>query len=68
MAHFQLAAALAQRGKLSEARTAMKAGLALHPGFTLRRFRSYVSSDHPIFLSTHARFEQALLLAGAPEG
>ena len=55
MAHFQLAAALAQLGKMSEARTAMKEGLALHPGFTMRRFRSYLSSDHPIFLvyATH---------------
>jgi hypothetical protein len=68
MAHFQLASALAQLDKLSEARTAMKVGLTLHPGFTIRRFRSYVASDHPVFLSTHARFEQALLLAGAPEG
>ena len=68
MGHFQLASALVQLGKLIEARTAMKAGLELHPGFTIRRFRSYVSSDHPIFLSTHDRFERALRLAGAPEG
>ena len=68
MAHFQVASALAQLGKMSEARTAMKEGLVLHPGFTIRRFRSYVPSDHPIFLSTHDRFEQGLLLAGVPEG
>jgi TolB-like protein/class 3 adenylate cyclase len=68
MAHIQLAAALAKLDRLSEARTEMEEGLVLHPGFTLRRFRSFISSDHPIFLSTHARFEQALRLAGAPEG
>lgn len=68
MAHFQLASALAHLGKLSEARMVMKQGLALHPGFTIRRFRSYISSDHPIFLATHARMAQGLLLAGAPEG
>ena len=67
-AHFQLAGTLAQLGKMGEARTAMKEGLALHPGFTIRRFRSYISSDHPIFLSTHARMAQGMLLAGAPEG
>jgi TolB-like protein/class 3 adenylate cyclase/Tfp pilus assembly protein PilF len=67
MAHFQLASALAHLGKLSEARTVMKQGLALHPGFTIRRFRSYISSDHPIFLATHARMAQGLLLAGLPE-
>jgi TolB-like protein len=36
MAHFQLASALAQLDKLSEARTAMKVGLTLHPGVTIR--------------------------------
>jgi TolB-like protein/class 3 adenylate cyclase/Tfp pilus assembly protein PilF len=67
-AYFQLASTLAHLGKLGEARTAMKEGLAIHPGFTIRRFRSYISSDHPIFLSTHARMAQGMLLAGAPEG
>jgi tetratricopeptide (TPR) repeat protein len=66
--HFQLASALVQLGKISEARAAMKEGLVLHPGFTMGRFRSYVPSDHPIFLSAHERFEQGLRLAGAPEG
>ena len=68
MAYFQLASSLAQLGKMSEARTAMKEGLALHPGFTMRRFLSYLASDHPIFRSTHERFAQGLLLAGAPDG
>ena len=68
IAHFQLAAALAQLGKLSEARAAMREGLALNPGFSIRHFRSYISSDNPIFLATHARICEGMRLAGAPEG
>jgi tetratricopeptide (TPR) repeat protein len=37
--HFNLAAALAQLGRLDEAQAAARAGLALDPSFTLRRFR-----------------------------
>ena len=40
LAHFHLAAALAQLGLLDEARAAAQAGLALDPGFTIRRFRA----------------------------
>jgi len=66
--YFQLAAALAQLGKLNEARTIVKGGLALNPGFTIRRFRSYLSSDNPIFLAGHARICEGMRLAGVPEG
>ena len=38
--HFNLAAALAQLGRLDEAQAAARAGLALDPNFTLRRFRA----------------------------
>jgi TolB-like protein len=44
IAYFQLAAALAQCDKLGEASAAMKEGLALNPGFTIHRFRSYLST------------------------
>jgi tetratricopeptide (TPR) repeat protein len=37
--HFNLAAALAQLGRLDEAQAAARARLALDPSFTLRRFR-----------------------------
>ena len=40
LAHFYLAAALALLGALDEARAAAKAGLALDPSFTIRRFRA----------------------------
>jgi tetratricopeptide (TPR) repeat protein len=68
IAHFHLAGSLARLGKLSEARTAMKGGLALNPGFAVRRFRSHLLSDHSVFLDYHNRICEALLLAGAPEG
>jgi tetratricopeptide (TPR) repeat protein len=40
-AHFMLAAALAQLGRLDEARSAVKAGLALDPKFTVSRPAGY---------------------------
>ena len=41
MAHFHLAAALAQLGRLDEARSAVAAGLALNPTFTIRRIQEH---------------------------
>ena len=38
LAHFGLAAALALLGSLDKARAPAKAGLALNPSFTIRRF------------------------------
>ena len=38
--HFMLAAALAQLGRLDEAHSAVKAGLALNPAFTISRARA----------------------------
>ncbi len=40
LTHFFLAATLANLGRLEEARAEAKAGLALDPGFSIRRFRS----------------------------
>ena len=51
LAHFHHAAALALLGHLNEARAATQAGLALDPGFTLRRLRVNSSSDNPIYLA-----------------
>ena len=42
-----LAAALAHLGRLDEARSAVQAGLALDPTFTISRFRARASSDNP---------------------
>ena len=68
LAHFGLAAALALRGSLDEARAAARAGLALHPSFTIRRFRDGASSDNPTFLDKRERIYQGLRMAGVPEG
>jgi tetratricopeptide (TPR) repeat protein len=67
-AHFALAAALGQLGALDEARAAAKAGLALDPDFTIRRFRFGSSSDNPTYLAGRARVCEGLRLAGVPEG
>ncbi|MCK1514106.1 adenylate/guanylate cyclase domain-containing protein [Bradyrhizobium sp. 190] len=67
-AHFALAASLGQLGALDEARTAAKAGLALDPDFTIRRFRFGSSSDNPTYLAGRARICEGLRLAEVPEG
>jgi tetratricopeptide (TPR) repeat protein len=67
-AHFSLAAALGLLGALDEARTAAKAGLALHPDFTLRRFRVGAFSDNPIYLAARERVFEGMRIAGVPEG
>jgi TolB-like protein len=68
IARFFLAAALAQCGKLDEARIAAVAGLALDPSFTIRQFRASASSDDPRYLAGRERAIEAMRLAGVPEG
>jgi tetratricopeptide (TPR) repeat protein len=67
-AHFALAAALGRLGVLDEARSAVKAGLALDPDFTIRRFCFGSSSDNPTYLAGRQRICEGLRLAGVPEG
>ena len=68
--HFNLAAVLARLGKLDEARTAVNAGLALDPSFTIRRFRdaSKARSDNPTLLAGLDRAIEGMRLAGVPKG
>jgi TolB-like protein/tetratricopeptide (TPR) repeat protein len=66
--HFSLASALGLQGSLGEARKAMTAGLALNPGFTIRRMRASKPSEHPIFLAGRERLYEGMRLAGVPEG
>jgi TolB-like protein/class 3 adenylate cyclase len=66
--HFNLAAALALLGRLDEARAAARTGLALDPGFTIRRFRRNLSSDNPTYLAGRERFYEGMREAGLPEG
>ena len=69
-AHFQLAGALARLGELDQAHAAVKAGLALDPRFTTRRYRDVTSawSDNPTFLAGRDRGLEGMRLAGVPEG
>jgi TolB-like protein len=67
-AHFNLAAALAQLGRLSEARSAVAAGLALNPTFTIRRFRKMARSDDPTVRAQGRRLVEGMHKAGVPEG
>lgn len=68
-AHFYLASALAMLGSLHEARTAASAGLAIEPGFTVRRSRSNAPSGSPEkFLAQRERIYEGLRIAGIREG
>jgi TolB-like protein len=54
-AHFVLAAAHSLSGELDEARAAAKAGLALDPGFTIRRLKAFpFSGDEQFRAATRA--------------
>jgi TolB-like protein len=70
LAHFHLAGAHVMIGDLKEARSSAEAGLALDPGFTIRRYDSdcFFLSDNPAWLSRRERFYEAMRLAGVPEG
>ena len=69
LSHFVLAAAFAQLGRLDEARSAVKAGLALNPAFTLSRARAAwtAMSDDPTFLAGLEPIFDGMRKAGVPE-
>ena len=69
LAYFALAAALAQLGRLDEARSAVKAGLALNPAFTISRARAAwtAMSDDPTYLAQLEPILEGLRKAGLPE-
>jgi TolB-like protein/class 3 adenylate cyclase/Flp pilus assembly protein TadD len=66
-AYFILAACLAHLGRLDEARQQIRAGLAVNPKFTLRRYRTGVESDNAVFLAQRERLIDGLRKAGLPE-
>jgi len=68
LAHFYLAVPLAFLGKLDEAQAATRAGLALHPTFSIRRFQRGAPSSNPTYLAGRERFYEGMRLAGVPEG
>ena len=68
LAHFHLAAALAQLGRVGEARSAVAAGLALNPTFTIHRFRRMARSDDQTVRAQGRRLVEGMRKAGVPEG
>ena len=68
-AHFALAAALAQLGRLEEARSAVKTGLALDPAYAVSRLRTNLAarSDNPTFLAQLEPVLDGMRKAGVPE-
>jgi TolB-like protein/class 3 adenylate cyclase len=68
LVHFLLASALALLGRLDQAKAAVRGGLALDPYFTIRRYRTNLSSDDPKYLAGRERIYEGLRIAGVPEG
>jgi TolB-like protein len=67
-AHFYLAVALAELGRLDEARLETKEGLSIDPTFTIRRYRADAPSDNPIFMSRRRQIYEIMRAIGVPEG
>ena len=67
--HFALAAAHAQLGRLDEARSAVKAGVALDPSFAVSRARAdwTAMSDDPTYFTQLQPIFEGLRKAGIPE-
>jgi len=65
---FNYAATLVELGRLDEAKTEVKAALALNPYFTLRRYRDGAQSDNPDYLKRRDRIIEDMRKAGVPEG
>jgi hypothetical protein len=64
-----LALALAHLGRLDEARSAARAGLALNPAFTVSRARALwtAMSDDPTYLAQLEALFDGMRTAGVPE-
>jgi TolB-like protein/DNA-binding winged helix-turn-helix (wHTH) protein len=67
--HLQLAVALVHLGRLDEARSAVKAGLALNPAYSISRARTAwtAMSNDPTHLAQLERLLEGLRNAGVPE-
>jgi hypothetical protein len=65
---FELAAALAQLGRFDEARSAVKAGLALNPTYSIARVRAdwAAESDDPTYLAQLEPIFDGMRKAGVP--
>ena len=67
--YFGLAAALARLGRIDEAQSAVKAGLALVPTYTIYGARAVWTtwSDNPTYLAQLEPILEGLRMAGVPE-
>ena len=67
--YFNLAAALALLGRLDEAHSAVRAGLALNPAFSISRAHAVrtARSDNPTYLAQLEPILEGLCRAGVPE-
>jgi tetratricopeptide (TPR) repeat protein len=65
-AFFLLASCLAQCGRLEEARNEAKAGLALDPNFTVKRYGALAESDNPVYLGQRESIAEGMRKAGVP--
>jgi TolB-like protein/Flp pilus assembly protein TadD len=65
--HFYLAAALAQLGRLEEARAAFHFGLTLDPSFTIRRLGIGAYGNSPIYLAQAENVTDGMRKAGVLE-
>jgi TolB-like protein/class 3 adenylate cyclase len=68
-AHLNLASALAHLGRLDEARSAVRVGLALNPTYTISRRRASwtAQSDDPTYLAQLEPIFEGMRKAGVPE-
>jgi TolB-like protein/class 3 adenylate cyclase len=67
-AHFLLGAIFEHLGRKDEARASIETALALAPGFTIRRFKAGMPSNHSSFAAWYQRDLDVLRAAGVPEG
>ena len=69
LAYFRLAAALAQLGRLDQARASVDTGLALNPAFAVSRARASwtAMSDDPTYLAQLEPILEGMRIAGVPE-
>jgi TolB-like protein/class 3 adenylate cyclase/Tfp pilus assembly protein PilF len=67
MSHFALAAALAHLGRLTEAQSEVRVGLAMNPTFTIARVSASASSNEPAVVAGRERYIDGLRKAGVPE-
>ena len=67
--HFELAAALAQLGRLDGARSAIKSGLVLDPNFSIARARAFwtAESSNQTYLAQTEHILEGMRKAGVPD-